>query len=552
MIGTAFINRKIGLAIGMYLISFLICILITSSFLWIIGLHLTSIVFFLSLMLAMPVFKLSGVKSREVVISLLYSFCIIIFSTLVEMFIYDVSYDGNAYHQPIIFALANGWNPIYEHHNPIVADSWNMNIWIDHYCKGAETIAAAFYSVTGNIESGKALNLILPVSLSLLLFFFFREHFFERLSKVKSILYSVGISFSMITIGQITSYYIDHIGYFTFVLALVGAYEIVDKKEKFGYWCMLCSIVLAAVVKFNMLFWIGFIVACDSVVLLLQKRKKDAVRLASISATMALISAVIFAFNPFVTNYIDHRNPVYPLYDKHTSAGNSPARNAQPPYIYNAPRYKQVILSYSQRPSNDFKTNSYVPPYKITKTNVYRSGFCATCVGGGGLLFIEILLTTFIIFIHFRKGKHYKFFIIASLILVSTLFVLPVGSVFRYVPFIYLLPFFAMLYLETIEERTKTNRIAQYILAVLLFCNIAVCAGVTIGTNAIMQYVTMRSVKTLECTKEDTFHTMNWGFCNKLYHGDMIGREPVAPMFPEDRYEREIYIGGPFVYIIKP
>jgi hypothetical protein len=549
-----FMNKKTGLAIGTYLTSFLVCILLVSSIVWFAGWHLTPFVFFVSLLLALPVFMLCGVNRREFVAALLFSCGIILLTVLIETFIYDVSYDGNAYHQPMIFALDSGWNPVYDHHNSIITDSWNMNMWIDHYCKGAETIAAAFYSVTGNIESGKALNMLLPIALFFILYSFFRERFVVKLSKRKSILYSLGISFSMITVGQITSYYIDHVGYFTFLLALIGTYEIVDSKgnNKLGYWSLTCSIALAATVKFNMLFWAGFIVACGIVVLLVSKRMKKAVQLAWVSATVALISVVILSFNPFVTNFIDHRNPVYPLFDKSTAAAESPARNAQPPYIYNAPRYKQIVLSYFQRPTNDMSATNYVPPYKITVTNIYRSGYCVTNVGGGGLFFIEIFLMTFIIFISFRGGIYHKRFVIAAVLLISTLFILPMGSVFRYVPFIYLLPFLALLYMETLEKQTISAQVAKYVLAGLLVCNISLCTIVTLGTNYKEQSVTMQRLKAMEGKGGETFYTKNWGFCNKLYQGDMMGREPVDPLLPEDQYEREKFIGGPFVYIIKP
>jgi len=62
----------------------------------------------------------------------------------------------------------------------------------------------------------------------------------------------------------------------------------------------------------------------------------------------------------------------------------------------------------------------------------------------------------------------------------------------------------------------------------------------------------MQRVKTLEGKGGEAFYTMNWGFCNKLFHGDMADKEPIYPLFPEDQYEREKFIGGPFVYIIKP
>ncbi|MBR0254853.1 MAG: hypothetical protein IJQ69_02925 [Bacteroidales bacterium] len=545
------INNKIVLGIGMYIVTFLVSILIVSGIVWHLGWHISPFVMIIAILLALPVFMLIKMDKKEVLTAVSISLSIIFLSTLMETFVYDVSYDGNAYHQPTIYALAHGWNPVREHHNPVIADSWDMNVWIDHYSKGAETISAVFYAVTGNIESGKALNLLLPISLFLILYYFFKERFIVRLSNRKSILYSIGIAFSMITMGQLTSFYIDHVGYFTFILALIGTYDLINGRSdgKFAYWCIACSILLAGSVKVNMLFWGGFIMACAIIILLIKKRAKIAMSLAVFCSLVAIAAIVVLAYNPFVCNYLDYRNPFYPLFDKRSPAGDAISICGQPPYIQNAPRYKQIAYSYFQRPTNDMTATGYVPPYIITPTNIFRSGFCSTNVGGGGLFFIEILLMTFFIYLFFRKGKYYKQFVVVAILLISTLFILPLGSLFRYVPFIYLLPFLALLYLETIESQTKQYRIAKNILAALLICNITLCTGVTFATTALEQTVTMRSVKMLEGQGGESFYTSNWGFCNKLYHGDMNGKHPVSPLFPESQYEREKYIGGPYVYI---
>ncbi len=546
-------KSRIGLIAGMYITTFLVCILIVSSIVWLVGWHITPIVLPLALIIALVVFAIMKTSRMEQIIALALSIGIILLSTLIETFVYDVSYDGNAYHQPIIYALANGWNPIYEHHNDVISDTWKMNIWIDHYCKGAETIASAFLAVTGNIESGKAVNLLIPTALFLILYDFFKERFVIQFSTKKSLLYSLGIAFSMVVVGQITSYYIDYIGYFIFVLALLGVYDIVETRgnEKEGYWMLVCSIMIASSVKFNMLFWTGYVVACSLIVMLVRKNYHKALRLALVSASVAIISVVVLSYNPFVTNTMDHANPFYPLFEKNILSGDSPARNAQPPYMRNAPRYKQVFLSYFQRPSNDMKSTAYIPPYRISKTNIYRSGYCCTNVGGGGLFFIEILLATFLVFAFFRKGKYYKQFCIAAIALIATLFILPIGSNFRYVPFIYLLPFLGLLYLETCEKQTSFSQVMNYILSCLLVLNISLCAVITMATNYIEQKETIQTVKMLEGKGGESFYTMNWGFCNKLYHGKMNGKEPISPLLPEDQYERDKFIGGPFVYLLK-
>ena len=84
--------------------------------------------------------------------------------------IYDTSSDGNSYHKLAVGSMKNGWNPIYESSkdytiedgNAITVMDGNRNyLWADHYAIGTEIIGANIYAFSGNIESGKAFNLVM-------------------------------------------------------------------------------------------------------------------------------------------------------------------------------------------------------------------------------------------------------------------------------------------------------------------------------------------------------------------------------------------------------
>ena len=80
-------------------------------------------------------------------------------SAWISLAFYDVSFDGQAYHQEGVYQLAHGWNPLFTHHiSPISID---QNVKLNHFTKGPWIIAAAMYRLTGRIETGKFANILL-------------------------------------------------------------------------------------------------------------------------------------------------------------------------------------------------------------------------------------------------------------------------------------------------------------------------------------------------------------------------------------------------------
>ena len=80
-------------------------------------------------------------------------------SAWISLAFYDVSFDGQAYHQEGVYQLAHGWNPLFTRHiSPISSD---QNVKLNHFPKGPWIIAAAMYRLTGRIETGKFANILL-------------------------------------------------------------------------------------------------------------------------------------------------------------------------------------------------------------------------------------------------------------------------------------------------------------------------------------------------------------------------------------------------------
>src|ERR1700676_889194 len=110
---------------------------------------------------------------------------LIIGLTLLSGFFYDISFDGQWYHQETVIRLHNKWNPVFQRlavhatentvtgkdvwcsgiDNPIISPgitgkpSVNLKFLnLNHFAKGTEIIEASIFQLSNRIETSKAVN----------------------------------------------------------------------------------------------------------------------------------------------------------------------------------------------------------------------------------------------------------------------------------------------------------------------------------------------------------------------------------------------------------
>lgn len=166
-------------------------ILVLFSLTWWVNLSMTPAILPVSFVVAASPLLVKR-KYAGVILSLLVV-CVFI---VLSMFVWDYSADGQWYHMPAAWALAHSWNPIVQHHNSLISDLINANLWVDHYSKGMETLAASIIATIGNTEAGKAVNgFFLLITFSLV---FVVLSTFWKLKNGKLLFYSLLLSFSPI------------------------------------------------------------------------------------------------------------------------------------------------------------------------------------------------------------------------------------------------------------------------------------------------------------------------------------------------------------------
>ena len=60
---------------------------------------------------------------------------------------FDLTWDGQWYHQTAVYEMADGWNPLRDPVHDFGRHTWNL--WVLHYAKGPWYVALALFAATG-------------------------------------------------------------------------------------------------------------------------------------------------------------------------------------------------------------------------------------------------------------------------------------------------------------------------------------------------------------------------------------------------------------------
>lgn len=272
----------------------------------------------------------------------------------------DCSWDGIGYHQPTIFALSDGWNPIWDN-----SYDKGLIIWTIHYAKALEVISACVYSLTGEMEAGKAVNFIFAVAVFLFSVNFVKS-FEPGLSKWKVAVFSLLTVGNPVFLSQSFNYYIDYALYFYLVLSIFFSAEICEKRN-----VLLCKaglfivIVLAIGTKFNHFFIVGVAIFAILMWLVVTGKKESARSIFVISLLSGVFGVLVVGFHPYLTNWINYGNPFYPL----MGDGAIDIMTANTPELYfGNGRIANFILSIYgpvSLPEFDSRISGFGPFFKI-------------------------------------------------------------------------------------------------------------------------------------------------------------------------------------------
>lgn len=482
---------------GLFLLLLLGCILLVSSLSLLCNIGITRFHLFLNVILSIILFSFIFRKKKisKVFISIIIALLVFVLAVVLNKNYIDLSWDGNTYHKDAVGLLKNGWNPIYENYIDAYERIGNRNMdyignrvekthgfWQSNYAMGTWLIGSNIYSVTNDIETGKAYNLlIIYITFVLMLFVLYKASSNFVLSLVASLI----TAFNPIILVQSFTYYND--GFMGSLLILLVSLMILfnDDKKIFDdseLYLSICSILMIIInVKFTGFAYAGIFCLFYYLIYVYDKYKnkslKDIIKPTFIFALTVIVSVLIVGFNPYVKNLTTHHQLFYPLQGKNKVdivSYNQPIKFANKSTFYKSG------VSILSRVTNSSK-NSPLPIVKKIPFTVYKSElpFLAACdvrISGFGVLFGGILILSIIICficllrLIIKKSK-YAVLLGAPLIITTCLMAFISESWWaRYTPYLYLFPIIALVLL--LFENKYFKYILFSILSILIILNL--------------------------------------------------------------------------------
>ena len=460
------------------LLLFLVLIVFGTTCLYFININISKFHLIIFLIISISIYYFLNrkkINKKEYIKIVLLSLIIIISSILISTYTFDRSSDGNTYHKDAIGVLKEGFNPVYESSYDFIVKRDNSNtltnysIWTDHYAKANWIIAANIYSLTNNIESGKAMNII---SLYIVFGIIFTS-LLNIFNLKKSIILSLLIVINPITSSQLFTYYNDQLVCLFLFLNIFMLIKIdKDINDKDNWLIYILSFILLSNTKFNgfgYLLVFSFLFVCKY--LYKSYKNKEFIKLFKklclIFIPLFTISIIIVGYPTYIKNFIDHNNPFFPLYDKN---GEDIITEQEPKVFLKMNNIEKLFYGTFSK-ANNLRDNDNLDlkiPFTISKSEITPAMSNDLRISGWGLLFSGLLIISIVIFI--SKYKEYKKedYILYSIFITTLLLIFMSESWWaRYTPHFYL---FILLSLYILLKYNK-NKIVNYIYITLISIN---------------------------------------------------------------------------------
>ncbi len=348
---------------------------------------------------------------------------------------YDVSPDGQTYHQPAVIDLAMGWNPFWGT-GPVPQDDRLIG-----YPKGPWIVSAGLYTVLQRIEPTKVLDLAYAVAAFLLTFSAALS--FPRAWPPHALAVSLIAAANPVAISQALSFYVD--GQLASLMLAFVAVAILSVREPRRAHLLLLPLLLSLIASTKLTGAVYAGVAASTLMAgtLVFGPRQD--RRAAVAAAAGLALALcVVGFNPYVSNLLAYRTPFYPMAGPNTT---DVVAQHRPANLAGANQLQMTVLPLVAQPQIGTQPMQFRMPSRVTRDDVAalaspdaRAGAFGPYYGVAAVLGILVLLAGI------RDSARAALASLASvLVLALSAFILPEPWWGRFVPQLWLVPAVATL-----------------------------------------------------------------------------------------------------------
>ena len=394
---------------------------------------------------------------------------VLISSVLVAGSFYDVSYDGQWYHQETVILLKRGYDPV---HQKLSArpneDTGDTNFgWcsgvdkpspsqvssghrlvsvkfinINNFSKGIEVISAALYGVTGRVETGKAVNgMLIAASFFLCLALLYK---IDRIRTYKKWILAALVAFNPISLMQLNSFCVDGDLACSLVCLLAINLLLLDEMNRYYLTLLGAVIVLAVNIKFTNVVFTGIFCSLFLTILFVYKKRETFKQVLKAGIISGVIGLFLCGYNPYITNLIDKHDPFYGL-----SETRDVIRRLTPPLLLHMDRFGKLFFSLSAHQgwnSADKRSIWEIPkiPFTLDKEDIVDAKEPQQEFSAFGPFFSGALLLTLPLFVlvlvRFPQSSSFRLLMTISLAILLSVFLMPDPWWGRFVPQLWLFP----------------------------------------------------------------------------------------------------------------
>ena len=311
----------------------------------------------------------------------------------------DHSWDGTAYHQEAILQMVDGW-PEFPDKLPASIPYHNQ---INTYPKAVWVIAASIYSATSSLEGAKLLHVVLFACAFLFLFGALLQA--SRISSGGALLVAAAAALNPVVIYQSLSFYVDG-QLSSLVTALVGLVLLMLAGVRRHQLLLLAALIVLTInTKQTGIVYAGILTM--ALLALMYIYRREWLQRTLIAAVIGgLLGLGVFGYSPYVTNTINHGNPLYPILgrgDVDFEAGH------RPPDFNEMNGVNRLVRSTFSEPTVPIDAPSVLRiPFTMAQDNyIARFRGADIRLGGWGVLFSGALTLSLLglLLLFFVPGK---------------------------------------------------------------------------------------------------------------------------------------------------
>jgi hypothetical protein len=404
-------------------------------------------------------------------------------SIAVSAWYFDLSWDGQWYHQTAIYAIARGWNPPAD---PAREFFPHLQLWVRHYAKGPWYVAAALYAMAGHIEWGKCTTLLADAAMGLSVF---AAGIDAGMRRRRAAAVAFVVAMNPVVMSEMTTFLVDGVMIGFLVVAAAAVFSGLRKPQPVVVWTGMLATVVCVNAKLTGLVFACFVFAAGWVWCAV-RRRPWLLRYSGWTALALFLGASVFGYNPYVTNMLRWRHPFYPVlgtakFPSLTQQGKEGIELYETPKnLMGRSRFERLAYATFGRPGNapyyNQRNAELMWPFTARTPDLFYYRYHETRISGFGPFFSGALVLATCLGVWFltqRDRPRWLMILMASTVMASLLISLHLWWP-RYGPQLWLLPIVPAAFALAHAQSPRWVTRAAWTLLAALVINAGVVAGI--------------------------------------------------------------------------